>query len=68
MKLLILLTVLVLSGCANMTPAEKQQTALIIGGIIVVGAIAANSGGSSSAAQNCYWVVGPGNDSTRVCQ
>ena len=62
----LLLVVLMLSGCANMTPAEKTQTALIIGGIIVVGAIAAGSGGSSS--QDCYWVVGPGSESTRVCR
>ena len=63
----LLLVILMLSGCANMTPAEKTQTALIIGGILVVGAIAANNGGGS-AAKDCYWVIGPGDSQTQVCR
>ena len=61
MKKMAWLAILLLTtGCANMTPQEKQ-TAYIVGGIIVAGIIIAASqdSGSSTVDQNCYF-TGPG--------
>ena len=57
----VLSMVLVLSGCANMSPAEKK-TMYIVGGILVIGAIAA-SGSSGSADDSCNDYITYPNDS-----
>ena len=68
MKLIIiLLCSLMLIGCANMTPAQKQ-TAWIVGGV-VVGAIIISSDSSSEKKPNCKPTVGgSGSDFDFYCR
>lgn len=56
---------LFISGCANMTPGQKQ-TAYIIGGLVVV-AVVSSSYDHAHAEPNCYFVVNATN-SYRVCE
>ncbi len=56
MKIAIWLAILLLaSGCANMTPGERQ-TAYIVGGIVVAGVIISASNGSDSHSPHCRLV------------
>lgn len=65
----IILILIFLSGCANMTEREKT-TALIVGGV-VVGAIiisTADSGGNKVAEQNCFYHMNSAGQQTQVCR
>lgn len=67
MKMTIWLAILLLiSGCANMTPGEKQ-TAYIVGGIIVAGVIISASNDNDNP-PNCRLVPIPGGAHIEVCQ
>ena len=65
-KLITLITVLALTGCATNGEFDGGKTALLIGGIIVAGIALSQQSDSGTPASNCYWVVGP-NGSTQVC-
>ena len=69
MKIITLLVLALLSGCAATGDTKSNQTAWIIAGAVVVGAvvIASSSGGSSSTKPNCVIVVS-GSGSDQVCR
>ncbi len=66
MKKLILLCVL-LSGCATMTPREKQTVWIVAG--VVAGAVIIASSSNNAAAEQCTRsiIIGP-NGSNEVCR
>lgn len=65
-KVIWLAILLLITGCANMTPQERQ-VAYIIGGVIVVGVIiSANDGHDSST--SCRLVPVPGGAHIQVCE
>jgi len=65
--LIILISILFVSGCAANGERENNNTAWIIAGAIVVGAVIASGGGSDSpAARDCYIVV-TATGSSQVC-
>ena len=67
-NILVIALALLICGCANMTPAEQKQTALIVGGLIIVGVIAAQSSSDTPAKLNCFWAISPDGHSTQVCR
>ena len=67
-KIITLLVLALLSGCAATGDTKSNQTAWIIAGAVVVGAvIVSSSGGSSSTKPKCSIVVS-GSGSDQVCR
>ncbi len=60
MRIIILVLLILISGCANMSEREKQ-TAWIVGSIIVTGAIISKSQKNETIIeQKCYAIEPPG--------
>lgn len=59
-----LVALLVLTGCANLTPKQKKAAA-IVGGILVVGAIAAHNRENNGQAQSAPPIGPPSSCTTR---
>lgn len=64
-KILLMLVVLALTGCANMTTGQKTA-AWIVGGAIVVGAVASSGSSSNDHEHTCFFAIS-GDRSTRIC-
>ena len=65
--ILLVMVIFSISGCANMTPVQKRNTAIAVGVVIIAGAIVASQDGDVAMNQNCYVLVPPGVIEKRVC-
>ena len=67
MKKVIWLAILLLTtGCASMTPQERQ-VAYIIGGVVVAGVIISANSSHGHAEPNCFFIV-TATGSDQVCR
>jgi len=65
---IVLLTIMLMAGCANMTYEQKRNTIIAVGVVVVAGAIVASQDdGSIAINRNCYVLVPPGTVERRAC-